>query len=76
MITLSGKDETEVAVCLFERGILSRYGFFPKEENEKITSDMLEIVTQVPETFYILRQFIHLFDPAQIRVLEAVEGGF
>ena len=76
MITLSGKDETEVAVCLFERGILSRYGFFPKEENEKITSEMLEVVPQVPETFYILRQFIHLIDPAQIRVLEAVEGGF
>lgn len=75
MITLQGKDESEVAVCLFERGILSKYGFFPKEENEKITSEMLEIVPQVPETFYILRQFIHQFDPAQIRVLEAVEGG-
>lgn len=73
MITVSGKDESEVAVCLFERGILSRYGFFPKEEKETITIEMLEIVPQVPETFYILRQYIHLFEPDQIRVLETVE---
>jgi DNA polymerase-3 subunit epsilon len=69
-ITVPGKMESELAVCVFERGILTRYGFFPKEEEEKIKIEMIDQVPQVPETFYILRQFIHQFDQDQIQVLD------
>lgn len=69
-ITVPGKMESELAVCVFERGILTRYGFFPKEEEEKIKIEMIDQVPQVPETFYILRQFIHQFGQEQIQVLD------
>ena len=69
-ITVPGKKESELAVCVFERGILTRYGFFPKEEEEKIKIEMIDQVPPVPETFYILRQFIHQFDQDQIQVLD------
>ena len=69
-ITVPGKMESELAVCVFERGILTRYGFFPKEEEEKIKIEMIDQVPQVPETFYILRQFIHQFGQDQIQVLD------
>lgn len=70
MITLLGKKESEFAVCVFERGILTRYGFFPREEEGKITIEMIDLVPRVPETFYILRQFIHQFGPEQIQILD------
>jgi len=71
-ITVPGKMESELAVCVFERGILTRYGFFPKEEEEKIKIDMIDQVPQVPETFYILRQFIHQFSHDQMQVLDKI----
>lgn len=67
LITLPGRKEGEVAACLFEGGILSRYGFL---EKEAIQPSDLESVPPIPETFYFLRQFIHRIPAAQIQVLE------
>lgn len=66
MLTLPGREEGENAFCYFEGGILSRYSFlnsvdFPDPND-------LEVVPKVPETFYILRQFIHQLEPSQFRV--------
>lgn len=69
MLALPGREEGEKAYCYFEGGMLSRYAYlkggdFPNAEE-------LEVVPRVPETFYILRQYIHLLDPEQIRVFSS-----
>jgi len=71
LITLPGRKPEEKAACVFERGILSRYGFVEKEEPEP--SD-LELVSPIPETFYLLRQYFHRFSPEQVKVLETDRG--
>jgi DNA polymerase-3 subunit epsilon len=70
LITLAGRDSGETAYCLFERGMLSKYAFLPSGTNTNEISAQLTVVTQVPETYYLLRQFIHQLDPEQIQVLE------
>ncbi len=69
MLSLPGREEGENAYCYFESGILSRYAYlklgdFPDPE-------ALEVVPRIPETFYVLRQFIHLLKPEQIRVFSS-----
>ncbi len=66
MLTLPGRVEGEKAFCYFEAGMLSRYSYLKMDDfpNPK----ELEVVPKVPETFYILRQFIHQLAPEQIRV--------
>lgn len=71
-ITIPGKQESELVVCIFERGILTRYGFFAKEEIPYVKLEMIDLVRNVPETFYILRKFIHQFGPEQIEVLDKI----
>lgn len=67
LITLPGRKPEEKAGCVFEGGILSRYGFVEKEE---VDPSDLELVSPIPETFYLLRQYFHRFSPEQVRVLE------
>jgi DNA polymerase III subunit epsilon len=67
LIELPGHKEEEKAVCLFEGGILSRYGFLKQEEEVDPLS--LEMVPRFPETFYILRQFVHQFTDEQVKVI-------
>lgn len=67
LITMPGRSPEEKAACVFQGGILCRYGFVEKEEVE--LSD-LEPVTPIPETFYLLRQYFHRFSPDQVKVLE------
>jgi len=70
LIKLQGRNSNEMAYCVFESGMLSRFAYL---QNDQITDDIpsqLERVTQVPETFYILRQHIHHISPEQILVLE------
>ncbi|HSF53578.1 MAG TPA: exonuclease domain-containing protein [Algoriphagus sp.] len=66
MLTLPGREEGEKAYCFFEGGMLSRYSFLKIEDFPD--PNELEVVPRVPETFYILRQFIHQIKPEQIRV--------
>ncbi|OOG72743.1 exonuclease domain-containing protein [Algoriphagus sp. A40] len=66
MLTLPGREDGEKAFCYFEAGMLSRYSFLKREEFPD--PNELETVPKVPETFYILRQFIHQISPDQIRV--------
>lgn len=66
MLTLPGREVGEKAYCYFEGGMLSRYSFLKMEEFPD--PNELEVVPRVPETFYILRQFIHQIEPNQIRV--------
>ena len=67
LITLPGRNEKEKAVCLFKEGILAKYGFLEKEKTE--LGD-LELVPLIPETYYLLRQFIHRIPEDQIQVME------
>jgi DNA polymerase III subunit epsilon len=67
LITLPGRKEGEKAACLFQGGILAKYGFL---EKDSIVSEDLEMVPLIPETYYLLRQFIHQIPEDQIHVLE------
>jgi DNA polymerase-3 subunit epsilon len=69
MLTLPGRAEGEKAFCYFEGGMLSRYSYLKAEDFPN--PEELEVVPRVPETFYILRQFIHQLDPEQIRVFSS-----
>lgn len=68
-IRLPGRVETEEAVCIFDRGILTKYGFVEKNQKVSEKEGSLELAPSFPETFYILKQYIHTFSPDQIRVL-------
>lgn len=72
LVTLPGKEPNEISACVFERGILRSYGFF--EENAKVETilENMNPVPSVPETYYILKQFIPFLKPNQIRVLDSV----
>lgn len=70
LISLDGRNPNETAYCMFESGMLSRFAYL---ENDQISDDIpsqLNVVSQVPETYYILRQYIHQINPEQIQVLE------
>jgi DNA polymerase-3 subunit epsilon len=67
LITLPGRKEDEQAACLFQSGILTRYGFVEKGE---VSLSDLELVPLIPETSYHLRQFIHRIPQDQIQVVE------
>ncbi|PZX53881.1 DNA polymerase-3 subunit epsilon [Algoriphagus ratkowskyi] len=70
LIKLNGRDSNETTYCIFESGMLSKFAYI---QNDQISDDIpsqLELVTQVPETYYLLRQFIHQLNPEQILVLE------
>lgn len=66
MVNLPGREEGEKAYCYFEGGMLSRYSYLKSAEFPD--PETLEVVPKVPETSYILRQFIHQIDAAQIRI--------
>ncbi|PZX49639.1 exonuclease domain-containing protein [Algoriphagus chordae] len=70
LIKLEGRSPDETAYCMFERGMLSRFAFLANDQISEDIPSQLDLVTQVPETFYILRQFIHQINPEQIMVLE------
>ena len=67
LITLPGRESGETAACLFSGGILKKYAFLPSSE---VDLEKLEPVSPYPETFYLLRQYIHRFELNQIQVLE------
>ncbi|WP_026966037.1 exonuclease domain-containing protein [Algoriphagus terrigena] len=66
MISLPGREGEERAYCFFEGGMLSRYSYLTCDDFPD--PDELEVVPKVPETFYILRQYIHQLEMDQIRV--------
>ncbi|TDQ19351.1 DNA polymerase-3 subunit epsilon [Algoriphagus boseongensis] len=67
LLTLPGRNSGEKALCQFEGGMLSRFGFV-KEEEESLES--LEVVPRIPETFYVLRQFLPTLDLETIKILD------
>lgn len=69
MLTLPGREVGERAFCYFEGGMLSRYSYLKSEDFPD--PNELEIVPRIPETFYILRQYILQMKPEQIRVFSA-----
>jgi DNA polymerase III subunit epsilon len=66
MLTLPGREAEEMAYCYFEGGMLSRYAFLKAEGWPE--PELLEVVPKVPETYYLLRQFIHQLQDDQIKV--------
>ena len=70
LIKLDGRNSNEKAYCIFKHGMLSKFSYL---QNDQISDDIpsqLELVAQVPETYYLLRQFIHQLNPEQILVLD------
>lgn len=70
LIKLDGRTSKESAFCMFERGMLSRFAYLEKDQLTEVISSQLEVVSQVPETYYLLRQYIHQLNPEQILVME------
>jgi DNA polymerase-3 subunit epsilon len=66
MLALPGRQSEERVFCYFENGILSRYSYLSCEEFPDPSE--LEVVPRVPETFYVLKQFILRIQPSDIRV--------
>ena len=66
MLNLPGRETGENAYCYFEGGMLSRYSYLKSADFPE--PDQLEVVPKVPETFYILRQYIHQIDLERTRV--------
>jgi DNA polymerase-3 subunit epsilon len=66
MLKLPGREEGETVFCFFEGGMLSRYAY--RKSDEYPDPQDLEVVVKIPETFYILRQYIHQIPVDQIRV--------
>ena len=66
MLNLPGREEGEKLFCFFEGGMLSRYAYL-KSDDFPDPQD-LEVVLKIPETFYILRQYIHQIPADQLRV--------
>lgn len=69
LIKLEGRTPEEAVFCLFERGILVQYGYASKDLENEAALATLNKVAVVPETYYILRQYIHKLSAAQITVL-------
>ena len=67
LLTLPGRETGEKALCQFEDGMLVKYGFVREEE---VHPESLEVVPKIPETFYILRQFLPSLALDSIQVLE------
>jgi len=67
-IELEAPEDFESVECVFENGILSKY-IFRREEKPEDTGFEWTVVPRIPETFYILRRFIHTLRPESIKVL-------
>ncbi|UZD23754.1 exonuclease domain-containing protein [Algoriphagus halophytocola] len=70
LIRLNGRKEGELACCVFERGMLSKFGYVSASLSDEEALSELAVVNLLPETYYILRQFIHRLSPEQIMVLD------
>lgn len=69
LIETPGRSETERLQLVFDRGILSKYAFYEGKNTSDLADESFQFVPQIPETFYILRQFIHTIEPSAIRVM-------
>ena len=69
LIKLEGRNSKETAYCIFESGMLSKFAYLQNDQLSDDIPSQLELVTQVPETYYLLRQYIHQLNPNQILVL-------
>lgn len=72
LVRLKGRNEHEIAACVFDRGVLKSYGYFSSSTQVDELIGQLEPVPSVPETFYILKQFLPSLAPEQIQVLDSV----
>ncbi|MEP2347208.1 MAG: exonuclease domain-containing protein, partial [Algoriphagus sp.] len=70
LIKLDGRTDSEYAYCLFEQGMLSKFAYLEEGLISAAIPALLEPVPQVPETYYLLRQYIHQISSDQILVLE------
>lgn len=70
LVRLNGRNERELAYCVFERGMLSKFGYVSASLSDEEVLNQLSVVGQLPETYYILRQFIHKLSPEQVMILD------
>lgn len=72
LVKFKGRSDQEIAACVFDRGVLKSYGYFNEMTELESLLEQLEPVPTVPETFYILKQFLPSLAPEQIQVLNPV----
>ncbi|MFC3415126.1 exonuclease domain-containing protein [Algoriphagus hitonicola] len=72
-IDLQGRTAEEKAICIFERGMLVKYGFLAQGQ-EDISS--LKSVKAFAESSSIFKQFFHKIGSDQVRVLDDSEVSF
>lgn len=68
-VELEGRIKGEKLHLVFDRGILNKYVFRDSEAVGDLAKEDFVLVPQIPETFYILRQFIHTFQSDQLQVV-------
>jgi DNA polymerase III subunit epsilon len=72
LLTLPGRQEKEITACVFERGILNKFGYFEQDSDLDFMLENMKSVPSIPETYYILRQFLPHLSADQIQVLKSV----
>jgi len=72
LLKLPGREPNEIAACVFERGILKSYGYLNENSQLENMLENLTSVPSVPETYYILKQFLPRLNAEQIQVLDSV----
>jgi DNA polymerase-3 subunit epsilon len=72
LLEFEGREKSEKAYCVFDRGVLTKFGFIKDLNEKEDLISRLESVPRIPETYYILRQFFPKFQADQIRILESV----
>lgn len=72
LLKMEGRDENEITACVFEKGVLRSFGYFEKGMTNETILENITSVPVVPETFYILKQFLPLISADQIQVLNTV----
>ncbi|MDG1278468.1 MAG: exonuclease domain-containing protein [Algoriphagus sp.] len=72
LLEFEGREKSEKAYCVFDRGVLTKFGFIKDLDEKGDLISRLESVPRIPETYYILRQFFPKFQADQIRILESI----
>lgn len=66
-VNLPGRTAEEKATCIFERGMLVKYGFVPHHQDDRSS---LKSVKAFAESSSIFKQFFHRLGPDQLSVIQ------
>lgn len=72
-LELPGRSPGEKAICIFERGMLVKYGFLPQNQDEESS---LKPVKAFVESSFIFKQFFHKINPEQLTLIQNSKASF